>query len=144
MTRKLAVLSVLVLILLCGSGHSGQAQDLTGRWYGEGYQARRYLHWNTERLRDGSFTVEFRRYEDCVLAESWVESGYWALTGNLYRTAITMVAGQPRSRLEEYRLESFGMNIMRYRHIRTGTAFTAVKLGGEAHWPECDRDRLTS
>jgi hypothetical protein len=121
------------------------AQDLSGRWYGEGYQFRRYLHWNADRRSDGSLRVEFRRYEDCVLVEQWDEAGFWAMSGNLYRTGITHVAGKPRTRIEEYIIESVGMNIMQYRHVRSGTPFTAVKLTGkEPHWPDCDKDKLTS
>lgn len=121
------------------------AQDLVGRWYGEGYQHRVYMHWLVDRRPDGSFSAEFRRYEDCKLVMQQQEVGRWRLEGNTYSTQTHVIDGRMVFFRDSYILQSVENGVMSYMHMASGTKFSARRVGGEFFdWPVCDPSKLTS
>jgi len=150
--RLRAALPLLVLLLaLLLSGGLARAQDLSGRWYGEGYQGRQYLHWLSERSPDGRFFVEFREYRECKLVYRVMESGNWFVANGMMSTFSKIVAGrnvappadEPLVR-KDYMLLALAPDVITYRHVSTGLLFTAHKVDDKFEWPGCDPNKLTS
>ncbi|WP_428248698.1 hypothetical protein [Ferrovibrio sp.] len=138
------VFGLLLLMLLAVFPAWAQQADLSGRWYGEGYQGRVYLHWLSERRPDGGFAVEFRRYEECKIVHRSLEAGRWSLQGNVYTTSTIMIDGQRVNYADRYLLLGLGNDEMTYQHITNGTMFRARKVGADFDWPVCDPSKLIS
>ncbi len=145
---RLGFFGWLVLILLAVFPASfpawAQQADLSGHWYGEGYQGRVYLHWLSERRPDGGFAVEFRRYEECKIVHRSFQAGQWSQQGRIYATSTTMVDGSRVNRTERYLLLGIGNDEMTYQHIASGIVFRAHKVGADFDWPACDPAKLVS
>lgn len=135
---------ILVLMLLAAWPATAQQADLSGRWYGEGYQGRVYMHWLSERRPDGGFAVEFRRYEECRIVHRSLEAGRWSLQGNTYITSTSMIDGQRVNYADRYLLLGVSNGEMTYQHITSGTLFRARKVGADFDWPGCDPSKLVS
>lgn len=149
--RAVPVVGLLVLGLLFLLARPVQAEDLSGRWYGEGYQGRQYLHWLSERTPDGRFFVEFREYKDCKLVYRVMESGNWFVANGVMSTFSKIVPGrnmapaadEPLVR-KDYVLLALAPDVITYRHVTTGILFTAHKVDDKFEWPGCDPNKLTS
>lgn len=135
---------LLLLLLVVAVPAMAQQADLSGRWYGEGYQGRVYLHWLSERRPDGGFAVEFRRYEECQIVHRSLEAGRWSLHGSIYATNTTMIDGQRVNYADRYLLLGLSNNEMSYQHIASGTLFRAQRVGADFDWPGCDPSKLVS
>jgi hypothetical protein len=136
---------LLCMVLAIGlSAAASSAQDLTGRWYGEGYQLRRYLHWLAVHGADGRLQIEFREYEDCKLKERVREAGRWRLSNDILSTEIFMVEGQRVNRLERYVIQRYDATTLEYFHTRTGMPFRSQRVDEGFEWPACDPSKLVS
>ena len=120
------------------------AQDLSGRWYGEGYQLRRYLHWLAVHGPDGRLQIEFREYEDCKLKYRSREAGRWRVSNGILATEIFMVEGQRVDRLERHVLDRYDGASIEYHHMRTGMQFRSKSVDENFEWPDCDPSKLVS
>lgn len=141
--ERAAAVVTMALALALGSV-AAKAQDLTGRWYGEGYQGRIYLHWITERMPGGFFAVEFRQYEECRLVREQKESGRWSFKDGLYSTVTTEINGKSVAFSDDYIVDSLEADVFRYHHREKGMSFVARRKPADFDWPACDPSRLTS
>lgn len=132
-----------LLLLICGSTFAN-AQDLSGRWYGEGYQLRRYLHWHALQAPDGELWVEFRQYEDCKLVDRSQHAGRWRLSGKILYTDIFMIDGAPSKLQYRYAIERYSGTEMEYRETSLGMLFKSRRVGEDFAWPDCDPSKLVS
>ncbi|WP_370153427.1 hypothetical protein [Ferrovibrio sp.] len=131
------------LLLMVTAGRAA-AEDISGFWYGEGYQGRGYLQWLSERRPDGSFFVEFRQYKECQMTFQQKEAGRWKLEGNIYSTATSMIDGERADYADRYQLESVIQGVMKYKHLKSGHTFTTYRVGDDFRWPTCDPAKLVS
>lgn len=133
---------VLIGMLLAANGAA--TQDLTGRWYGEGYQGRRYLHHLSERKANGEFSAEFREYDDCKLVAQHAEVGHWSMKDGIYTVLTVLVDGKLARFIDAYTVESADDLVMRYRHTKNGRLYIGRRVGADFEWPACDPSKLVS
>jgi hypothetical protein len=128
---------VLLLSASCGASQQPVTQSVAGLWFGEGYQAalRTNTSWLMNRKDDGTFRVEFRRYQDCVLVFQQVEEGRWKQDGLRYSTATRSIDGQPFEADDEYRIDEITGTTMRYMHIRSNNQFEARRIPPQVGFP---------
>lgn len=134
----------LILLLPMAAGRAGAAEDISGFWYGEGYQQRRYLHWLAVHAPDGKFHIEFRQYSDCKLMMRSEEVGRWRYDKGFLITDISMLDGKSVKIHERYFVEKIDARKLEYRTVRTGTLHKARRVSEDFIWPDCDPARLVS
>jgi hypothetical protein len=142
MFRRSALVGLVSLCLSVRPSAAG-AQDLSGRWYGEGYQPRGYTQWIALRRPGGAFSVEFREYRDCQLIFRETHIGRWSFENGIYATTATAIDGHPADQSNAYRVLEFGGGEVAYQHVEKGIRFKARKVSDDFDWPACDRDRLS-
>jgi len=141
---RVALRAALLVAWLLGAAPVALAQDLSGRWYGEGYQPRGYTQWLSERRPDGTFFVEFREYKDCTLVYQSREAGRWSFSDGVYSTTTTSVEGSDAYYYYSYVLLAFSGSEMEYQHIGFGTLFKARRVSDDFEWPGCDRSKVSA
>ncbi len=141
---RVALIGAVLLASLSGTVHAAWAQDLSGRWYGEGYQPRGYTQWLADRRPDGSFFVEFREYQECTLVYRQKEAGRWSFSDGVYSVTTTTVEGRAVYFYYSYLLLAFGSGEIEYQHMELGIRFKARKVSDDFEWPSCDKSKLSS
>jgi hypothetical protein len=131
--------SWIVILMLLAARASAFDFSIDGVWYGEAYQPA--LKTTTQELMhrfpDGSFEIEFRHYDNCILTLDQVEAGTWSLSGNLYQTKTNLINGLPASFHEIYEIQSVDEKSMVYRHVGTGQVYRDEKVSPDFVIPEC-------
>jgi hypothetical protein len=125
-------------LLLCSVSSRAFAQDLSGLWYGEGYQGRNYLHWLAQHAPSGELSIEFRQYKDCKLTMQSHEAGVWKFSGGVLATEVFMMDGSKVFYSERYHLEKHDKAGIEYRNVRSGVLFKARRVDEDFAWPACD------
>ena len=136
---RLAVALVILISGLLGPPGRASAQDLSGRWYGEGETSSGFAQWFFHLEPDGAFDIEFRAYKDCTQLFQHTESGSWSLSGDLLATTATTINGRSAYSYKSYVLLGLEGGEMRYRHVQTGLHFISRKVSVEFDWPACDK-----
>jgi hypothetical protein len=127
------------LLALSAIPVSAAEPSIEGNWYGEDYQ----LVWKAtvqeliHRRPDGTFDIEFRRYENCVLKISQTEQGTWSVTEKLYHTQTDYINGAPAHYEDDYEIQSLDDKTFVYRHVETGQIFTGTRVSQRFVIPEC-------
>lgn len=141
---------LLALILLFGmamparastaNSTSAEGTGLEGWWYGEGYQPywQAYAQWIEHRDADGSFQIEFRRYENCVLVHRQLEAGTWRRDGNEIIDETNNIDGTAVAIVNEYDIETLSEHDLLIYHPKTDTHFRDVRVTADFDFPGCD------
>jgi hypothetical protein len=139
MIRLLRYGLIVALLMLLVSRLAAADPPLVGDWYGEGYQPlmKTTMQWLMHRHDDGTFDIQFRHFENCILTEAQDEAGVWTFKDGLYHTLTLTVNGRRSVHDNEYRIESLTDDEMRYVHIGTGTPFSSRKVPPEFTFPDC-------
>lgn len=132
----------LLIVLLLGAGLA-QASSVEGYWYGNGYQplARKMMQWLTINRSDGSFTTEFREYNNCELVSVQIETGKWSISGNILTKKTLAVNGRPVSEIDyytdTYTITELNVPQMRLVHEKTGQDWTLKRVDKDFTFPDC-------
>lgn len=118
--------------------------DISGHWYGEGYQREQYLQWLAFHAPDGSLSVEFREYRGCELVDHRTYVGRWQVSGHNFDTDITTINGRSAHLHFHYVLEKVTPNAIEYSYPHGGLLFKASRVTTDFHWPDCDPAKLVS
>jgi len=129
---------VLYFLLFASGVH---AEGLEGNWYGEGYQPQtgKYHQWFKQQKADGTYIVDFRRYEECKLVERQVETGIWRRTPMGWCDKVTAINGRMvQSTQDDYVIKDMDGTKMRYQHSGTGETWTSRRVGPDFKFPACE------
>ncbi len=121
----------------------GFAQGVEGYWYGEAFQpslgAR--VQWLVRRNGDGTYEIEFRRYEGCKMLSRHKEAGTWKLDDGVYSTETRTINGKRiaggRRFKDEYAVEKLTQDEFQYRHLGTDEAFSVKRVSPGFEFPPC-------
>ena len=92
-TRR-SLLGFSTAAMLCLPAAAAQTPSLVGFWLGQGQPGlAANIVYVTEIRADGTFTSEFRKYENCRIVETNRESGTWSLNGKVQEMVTTDVNG---------------------------------------------------
>jgi hypothetical protein len=122
--------------LLSLAASPAAAQSLVGFWLGRGQPGDDGVVYVTEIRADGTFISEFRRYEGCRIVEKNVESGTWAVNGNVEEMITTNVNGRPVSFGNTYTIELLTETEQRARLQKNGHLFIERRLA-KFEFPPC-------
>jgi hypothetical protein len=136
---RLAVALAILISVMAGAMAAASAQDLSGRWYGEGETSSGFAQWFFHLEPDGAFDIEFRQYKDCTLVFQHTEAGTWSLGGDLLSTTATVINGHSTHSYKSYVLLGLEGGEMRYRHVQTGLYFKSRRVPVGFDWPACDK-----
>ncbi|HEX3497917.1 MAG TPA: hypothetical protein VHT04_01200 [Stellaceae bacterium] len=129
----------MVLVVLFATPAAAADTSIEGHWYGENCQPA--LKTTAQELiyhrPDGTFDVEFRRYENCVLKLSQTEQGTWSLEDKLLHMQTDFVNGAPTHYEDDYEIQSFDGKTLIYRHTEDGQVFTETRVTPSFVIPEC-------
>ncbi|MFN4276596.1 MAG: hypothetical protein ACK4FJ_09855 [Ferrovibrio sp.] len=114
------------------------AMDLTGLWYGERkLGGGMFVQWLSNRRPDGFFDIEFRYFRDCKSERVERQIGRWTSGGNILATHVHMVDGARADIRHRYIIDRLEGEVLHYRHVQTGTPFSARRLPAGSDWPGC-------
>jgi hypothetical protein len=136
-SRGLGGLSFLLVVFL--PSISAAAADVSGFWYGEGYQPAWHesAQWLMRLSPDGVYAVHFRRYRDCVLTVDQKETGTWRLS-DMFHTVTTAVDGVPTHHENDYRVDGITDTEFRITHLATGQDYVEKRVAPEFSFPKPD------
>ncbi len=136
---------ILVGLLFSLASMPAFAMDLAGLWYGERkLGAGMFVQWLSNRRPDGFFDIEFRYYRNCKPDRIELQVGRWTAGGNILATHVYMVDGARADIRHRYLIEKLEDEILYYRHVQTGTPFTARRLPAGSDWPGCASEDVVS
>lgn len=92
----------------------------------------------TEIRADGSFTAEFRHYENCTVSWTQRETGTWSVERNIYTVTTEKVGGKTVNFTHQYGLEAVTTRQYRARDLSTGQLFVETRVASFA-FPRCFR-----
>lgn len=112
---------------------------MIGLWYGEGYQPafKRRAQWLMDRHADGTFSVEFRYYDDCKLTYQSIETGTWTADGANYVSRTLAINNRPVSIVNVYRITQHTDDQMDYFWIEGKVPFHSTKVDPAFRVPGC-------
>jgi Lipocalin-like domain len=114
-----------------------------GYWYGRGYQPelRKVTEWLVVRGSDGSYSVEFRDYNNCQLKSVQLETGRWTVSGSRMTIKTLTVDGRavPDTPYytDRYDILELDDQTMRIVHERTGQEWALQRVTPDFTFPEC-------
>lgn len=137
--RRLALAVVLALLAAPAS-----AASLEGHWWGEGFQPALGVmnQWLLHLKPDGTYDIEFRTYERCVVKQRSQQSGRWERDGDRYRTVTEVHNGKPvenkdQTRRQEYAISRLDEQMMEYRHTETDQTYRSFRVPAGYTFPRC-------
>src|SRR5262249_18284199 len=89
------------------------------------------------RRSDGTFEIEFRRYDNCVLAMQQKEAGTWSVSGSIYHTETRFVNSHPVWYQDDYEIQVLDDKDFICRQIENDQIHTATKVSANFVIPEC-------
>ncbi len=92
----------------------------------------------TEIRSDGSFTAEFRHYENCTVSWTQRETGTWSVERNIYLVTTQKVDGKAVSFTHQYGLEAVTTRQYRARDLSTAELLVETRVDAFA-FPRCFR-----
>ena len=132
----------LAVALLLGASVA-HAASIEGYWYGKGYQpiVRKTMQWLTIINTDGTFSAEFREYDDCLLRYVQTEKGTWTVSAGGYISQTITVNGHPVFKMDDYK-HSFKVLKLDDRKVRyvnegSGQEWTAQRVTQDFKFPDC-------
>jgi len=137
------MLRITVALLLVGFA-SAQAQTqwsreiLLGRWYSESIEnahAKRQVI--SDRHADGSYSIESRIYEGCVLKQRGTETGTWQFDGKVYVKHVLTISGAAVDYTYTYEFTELTDRAMRYWHRESDYKSSALKVDAQFQFPGC-------
>jgi hypothetical protein len=134
MACRLAVVAIVL------SGGVAAAAGLEGYWWGEGFQPHLGIvnQWLAHLKDDGTYEVEFRQYEGCVVKRRNLETGRWWLDGDRWRTVIDTLNGHETANLgSEYVLRRLDDDSMEYHHIGADQTYESRRVSPSFAFPRC-------
>jgi hypothetical protein len=141
--RHSATLSAIFLFALLPGSSLANAGSPEGYWYGKGYQPylRKTMQWLTNNRSDGSYSVEFREYTNCLLPSAQVEEGRWTLSGDMLTKKVFIINGRSVPDAPDltntYRILEIDGLKMRILHEPTGQDWTSERVTKDFIFPDC-------
>jgi hypothetical protein len=126
---------VLFLSLLAFPAQSAPSW-LAGIWFGQGQPNDKSEMWLARMAPNGDFRVQFRRCRGNKAVDT-IETGRWALIGNLETITINTVDGQFSPRQDTYTMLSHTGSKQTYRLDRTGFVYTSSRVSESFKMPDC-------
>lgn len=137
--RRVAFLAVALLFATSMS----HAASVEGYWYGKGYQplVRKTMQWLTIRRADGTFSAEFREYDDCKVKSIQIEAGRWTVSGNVIANKVVTIDGYPVSDTayfnDTYKIIELDDRKMRLVHEKSRQEWTLERVAPDFTFPDC-------
>lgn len=138
-----ALMCLVLLAGLLGVPAMSPAQDLSGRWYGQGETSGGFLEWMFDLLPDGNFIIEFRAYRECRVVFRQVESGQWSLENGILATISDLINGKAQYSYKSYELQTVRDAEIEYQHRESGRFFRSRRVPADMPWPACDPDKVS-
>jgi len=138
--RHSAFLAIAVLI---GASMS-HAASVEGYWYGTGYQStvRRTMQWLAIWRSDGTFSVEFREYENCRPKFFQTETGRWAASEDVITEKTLAIDGVPVPDTsyfsDTYKIIELNDRKMRIVHEKSRQEWTLERVTPNFAFPDCE------
>jgi hypothetical protein len=135
--------AIFLLIALLQGSSFAHAASLDGYWYGKGYQpfARKTVQWLAIRRSDGSYSVEFREYSNCRVVFAQLETGRWAVSGDVITDKTLTVNGWPVRDTpyytDTYKIIELDDSKMRIVHEKTGQDWMLDRVTEDFIFPDC-------
>jgi hypothetical protein len=136
----------LVTALLFGP-NSARAASLEGYWYGKGDQyvgvpaLRKPTEWLRVTRSDGTYSIEFRQYNNCRVVFTQLETGIWTVSGDVVTEKTLTVNGLsvPDTPYyhDTYKVIELDDHKMRIIHEQTGLDWTLDRVTEDFTFPDC-------
>ena len=128
-----------ILLTILAISASAAEPSIEGHWYGENYQpvmkamGQELIHHRP----DGTFDVEFRRFENCILKVLQTEQGTWSIKDKLIHMQTDYVNGAPVHYEDDYEIQSLDDKTLIYRQLENRQVFTEQRVSPAFVIPEC-------
>jgi hypothetical protein len=135
---------ILILATVLAVSDDTFSRAIVGYWYGENYQPafHNYFQALGQDRADGTFEVEFRRYENCKLVSRQRESGTWSIANGVVRGETTAIDGAATDRSDPsfrdaYDILKLDEHDFQSRHMPDGTIFKLQRVNAKFRFPDC-------
>ncbi len=110
---------------------------LIGSWFGTGQPDDKSEMWLIHHQANGNFQALFRT---CLKGKAFddVESGHWALAGDMETLTILSVDGKPAALQESYKVLSHDAGKQVYRYMTSGFVYTSRRVDESFEMPSCE------
>ncbi len=118
---------------------SAQEDPLVGTWYGHDRQPDgELLQRISRRASNGALSIEFRKYENCVVVSRFIEKGTWRRKSNIEIVEINSINGEPHAYLDHYEILEIDDQAARLKHVESGTVFSSERVSPDFEFPDCE------